>query len=288
MLFKVAHWTSSLPRLTVTAAIDILLVAALIYELLMLVRGRRAAHILTGIAILVFFYVVSIWADLQLLHIILSQAAPFFAFALIVVFQSDIRRTLARLGRSRLFAMGGQRQYRESIDEILLALSRLSEQQTGALIVMERDIGLRTFIESGVVINGALSRDILLSIFEHGGALHDGAVIVQKGKVAAAACFLPLSMNPVLSRKLGTRHRAAIGITEESDCLSVVVSEETGRISIAAFGDIEADVGLKRAEERMLQHFGRRKGESAPPREGAAETTTETPDEIDWRKAGQP
>jgi diadenylate cyclase len=149
-------------------------------------------------------------------------------------------------------------QSRESTDEILLALGRLSERHVGGLIVLERDIGLRTFIESGVLIDAAQSRDLLLTIFEPGTALHDGAVIVQRDRIIAAACFLPLSMNPTLSRKLGTRHRAAIGVTEETDCLSLVVSEETGRISVAAFGEIEMDVSLKRAGDRIMQHFGRR------------------------------
>jgi diadenylate cyclase len=288
MLCLVMPWTSSLPKLTPAALLDILLVALLIYEILVLVRGRRSAHILTGIAILIFFYLLSIWANLELLRTILSQATPYFAFGLIVLFQSDIRRSLARLGRSRFLSIGSHLQYRESIDEILLALSRLSQQQVGALIVMERDIGLRTFIESGVLINGTLSRDLLLSVFQPGGAMHDGAVIVQKDKIAAAACFLPLSMNPIVSRKLGTRHRAAIGITEESDCMAVVVSEETGRISIAAFGDLEGDVTLDRAEDRMVRHFGRRKAELAPPREGAVEMTIETPDDVDWRKTEKP
>ena len=151
--------------------------------------------------------------------------------------------------------------------------------------MLERDIGLRTFIESGVRINGSLSRDLLLSVFQPGGALHDGAVIVQKDTIAAAACFLPLSMNPMVSRKLGTRHRAAIGITEESDCMAVVVSEETGKISVAAFGEIEGELTLKRAEERMIRHFGWRKAEVAPPRAGAPEEfpVKAGPDEADWR-----
>lgn len=280
-----ASWTSLLPKLTPAAVLDILLVAFLIYEVLLLVRGRRAAHVLGGLAMLIALYVLSVLANLELLRTILSQAGPYLAFALIVLFQSEIRRTLARLGRSRFLSFGGRRQYRETIDEILLALSRLSQQQTGALIVLERDIGLRTFIESGVRINGALSRDLLLSIFEPGGALHDGTVIAQKDTIAAAACFLPLSMNPMVSRKLGTRHRAAIGITEESDCMAVVVSEETGKISVAAFGEIESDLTLKRAEERMIRHFGWRKAEVAQPRGGAPEEfpVKATPDEADWR-----
>jgi diadenylate cyclase len=124
------------------------------------------------------------------------------------------------------------------------------------LIVLERDIGLRTFIESGVRLDSHISRDLLLSIFLPGTALHDGAVIVQKDRIASAACFLPLSVNPAFSTKTGTRHRAGIGITEETDCLSIIVSEETGLVSVAAFGDIESGVTIERVDERIHQHFG--------------------------------
>jgi diadenylate cyclase len=175
------------------------------------------------------------------------------------MFQSEIRRVLARLGRRRWFGISGKLEHQESIDEILLAIKELAQQKTGALIVLERDIGLRTFIESGVFLDAVLSRDLLLSTFQFGGAMHDGAAIVQGDRIAAAACFLPLSMNPAILRKLGTRHRAAIGITEETDCLSVIVSEETGWISIAAFGEIELNVTIERAEERLLEHFGKRR-----------------------------
>ena len=124
------------------------------------------------------------------------------------------------------------------------------------MIVIERDIGLRTFIESGVRLDSQISRDLLLSIFLQGTALHDGAVIVQKDRIAAAACFLPLSVSPAVASTMGTRHRAGIGITEETDCLSLIVSEETGKISIAAFGEIESDVTIERVDERISLHFG--------------------------------
>ncbi len=254
----------SLPQLTITSIIDILIVAFLIYQFFMIIRGRRSAHILAGIAVLVLTYLIAIWARLELLRTILAGLAPYTVFALIVMFQSEIRRVLARLGRRR-FGLGPSLQRHEAADEIILAVSKLAAQQTGALIVIERDIGLRTFIESGVYLDAALSRDLLLSIFQPGGALHDGAAIVQGDRIPAAACFLPLTMNPVLYRSLGTRHRAAIGVTEETDCLAVVVSEETGKISIAAFGDIELDVKLERVADRLALHFGRRK-----PKPGAS------------------
>ncbi len=242
-----------IPTLTVTAVIDILAVAFVIYQLLEIVRGTRAAHILVGILAVVITYEIALRTGLEALRSLLASLAPYTAIAIIVLFQSEIRRTLARLGRKRLF--GGYRSP-ESTAEILLALGSLSRERTGALIVLERDIGLRTFIESGVRLDSHISRDLLLSIFLQGTALHDGSVIIQKERIAAAACFLPLSVNPAFSTKTGTRHRAGIGITEETDCLSIIVSEETGLISVAAFGDIESGVTIEQVDDRIQRHFG--------------------------------
>jgi len=277
---------STLPKLTLTGVIDILIVGFLIYQLIMVVRGTRAAHVLAGIGVLLLVYLLSIWAGLELLRSMLANLVPYTAIALIVLFQSEIRRTLARLGRRRWLGLRGDLQRRESHDEILLALSRFSQQKIGALIVIERDTGLRTFIESGVALDAYLSRDLLLSIFQPGGALHDGAVIVQKDRVPAAACFLPLSMNPAVVRKLGTRHRAAIGITEEADCMALVVSEETGRLSVAAFGEIELDVTLSRIEERLAKHFGRKRREDRPIAIGAPELRPGSK-KTGWKRAGR-
>ena len=135
-------------------------------------------------------------------------------------------------------------------------MAGLQERKEGALIVLERDIGLRTFIESGIRVDGHLSRDLLVGMFHPETSLHDGAVIVQRERIAAAACFLPLSTNPALSLKLGTRHRAAVGITEETDCLALVVSEETGRFSVAAFGELVQGLSLPEVDERINRHFG--------------------------------
>lgn len=242
-----------IPTITIRAVIDILAVAFVIYQLLEIVRGTRAAHILVGILAVLVTYEIALRTGLEALRSLLASLAPYTAIAIIVLFQSEIRRTLARLGRKRLF--GGYRTP-ESTAEVLLALSSLSRDRIGALIVLERDIGLRTFIESGVRLDAQISRDLLLSIFSPGTAMHDGSVIIQKDRIAAASCFLPLSVNPAFSTKTGTRHRAGIGITEETDCLSLIVSEETGLISIAAFGDIESGITIERAEERIRQHFG--------------------------------
>ncbi len=243
-----------LPDLTVTGVIDILVVAFLVYEALMVVRGTRAANILIGIFIMVLLYAVASWTGLEALRAVLSYIVPYIGIAGIVLFQSEIRRALARLGRKGWMGLGATSP-NPAIGEILFAVEQLSAKRIGALIVLERDIGLRTFIESGVRLDALVSRDLLLSIFTPGLPLHDGAVIVQKDRIAAAACFLPLTTNPETASHFGTRHRAAIGITEETDCLSVVVSEETGRISVAAYGELIQGVGPAEVAERINRHF---------------------------------
>ncbi len=246
---------SSLPGLNLTGLIDILVVAFLVYQALMVVRGTRAGHILIGILIMMSLYGLAVWAGLEALRSLLSFIVPYLGLAIIVLFQSEIRRTLARLGRKRWFGFGADFWKPESVNEILLAIEDLAASRTGALIVLERDIGLRTFIESGVLLEARITRDLLLSIFQTGLPLHDGAVIIQKDRIAAAACFLPLTTSPALSRTLGTRHRAAIGVTEETDCLSIVVSEETGRISVAAFGELVQGLSSADVQERINRHF---------------------------------
>ena len=241
--FAVSTWRS-LPHLTWVSAVDILLVALLIYQAIQILRGRRAANVLSGLGLLLLLYVASVLAGFVLIRAILETVAPYTAFGLIVMFQSEIRRVLASFGEN-WFSAGRRLENREAIDEILLAIRYFTEHSTGALIVIEREIGLRTFIESGVPIDSQVTRDLLLAIFQPGGSLHDGAVIVQGGRLAAAACFLPLTMDPELSRKFGTRHRAAVGVTEEADCLAIVVSEETGRISVAERGKLLPEQSLE-------------------------------------------
>jgi diadenylate cyclase len=184
---------------------------------------------------------------------LITTLFPYAIFALIVVFGAEIRHALARLGRRLSTARGGVFDGTDSYEDIVLAADHFTQTGTGALIVIEREIGLRTFIESGVPLDANLSYDLLITIFRPSAPLHDGAVIVQKGRIAAAACFLPLSMNPVLSTQFGTRHRAAIGITEETDAISVVVSEETAAISIAVGGSIERDITVEYLRERLSE-----------------------------------
>jgi diadenylate cyclase len=247
--------TTSWARLSFTV-LDILLVAIIIYQVLVMIRGTRAAPMLAGLAaVAVAFYLARI-GELVTLNWLVSHLLPYLVFALIVVFQSEIRHVLSDLGR-RVSFLRGPASEGDSYDDIVLAANLFSQHQTGALMVIEREIGLRTYIESGVAMDAKLSYDLLATIFRPSAPLHDGAVIIQKDRLAAAACFLPLSMNPVLSTQLGTRHRAAIGITEETDAIAVVVSEETGAISMAVGGKIERDLTIEQLRDRLSSQLRR-------------------------------
>jgi diadenylate cyclase len=256
-----------LPSLSLWSALDILLVAVLIYQFLLLIRGTRAAPMLVGVGALMLTFYVAHKTDLRTLDWLIGTLLPYGIFALIVVFAGEIRQVLARIGRRLTLSRSVQAGVGEAYDDIILAANLFSQNQTGALIVIEREIGLRTYIESGVPLDAQLSYDLLATIFRPSAPLHDGAVIVRKDRIAAAACFLPLSINPLLSTQLGTRHRAGIGITEETDAISVIVSEETGAISLAWAGNIERDLSPERLRERMselLRHLVRTAASHGP------------------------
>lgn len=238
------------PRVSVLALLDIIIVAIIIYQFLVLVKGTRAYQMLVGVFVLVIAFYLARLGDLRTVNWLVSTLLPYAIFALVVVFAAEIRQALAKVGRKVTFA--GSSQTRESsYDDIVLAANLFAQEQTGALMVIEREIGLRTYIESGVPLDARLSYHLLATIFRPSAPLHDGAAIVQKDRVAAAACFLPLSMNPLISTQLGTRHRAGIGITEETDAVAVIVSEETGAISLAVAGQIERDLTADQLRERL-------------------------------------
>src|SRR3984885_6219367 len=236
--------------------LDILLVALIIYEVLVMIRGTRAAPMLAGLAAVAGAFYLARIGELVTLNWLGGHLVPYVVFALIWVFQSEIRHMLSDVGR-RVSFLRGSAVEGDSYDDIVLAANLFSQHQTGALIVIEREIGLRTYIESGVAMDARLSYDLLATIFRPSAPLHDGAVIIQKDRLAAAACFLPLSMNPVLSTQMGTRHRAGIGITEETDAIAVVVSEETGTISVAVAGSIERELTVERLRERLSNLLSR-------------------------------
>jgi diadenylate cyclase len=250
---KLPNLSGYAPQLTTGSVLDILLVSFVIYQFLLLVRGTRAIPMLTGVGALAIAFYIAHLANLRTLDWLVGTILPYSIFALIVIFQTEIRQALARLGRNLTLSRGSQNGTADAYDDIVMAATTFSQDQTGALVVIEREIGLRTYIESGVALDAHLSYDLLATLFRPSAPLHDGAVILQKDRVAAAACFLPLSMNPLLSTQLGTRHRAGIGITEETDAVSVIVSEETGSISVAVGGQVERDITPERLRQRLAE-----------------------------------
>jgi diadenylate cyclase len=262
--------------------LDILLVAVIIYEVLVMIRGTRAAPMLAGLAAVAAAFYLARIGELVTLNWLVSHLLPYVVFALIVVFQSEIRHVLSDVGR-RVSFLRGSAVEGDSYDDIVLAANLFSQHQTGALIVIEREIGLRTYIESGVAMDARLSYDLLATIFRPSAPLHDGAVIIRKDRLAAAACFLPLSMNPVLSTQMGTRHRAGIGITEETDAIAVIVSEETGAISIAVGGGIERDLTVEQLRERLSGELRRYMSPVALPTVGARSDDSDAGEELPLR-----
>jgi diadenylate cyclase len=235
--------------------VDILVVSLLIYEILKLIRGTRAVQMAVGGGILAALFYGSRWGHLETVNWLIRNLVGYLVFAIIVLFQSDIRRALAHLGRAPFFRYFAKPESaEESIEELVVASSMMAAQRIGAIVAIERQIGLRNYIEGGIPLDAVLTYDLILSIFQPSSPLHDGAVIVQDDRIAAAACFLPLTVNPKLSKELGSRHRAAIGLTEENDSVAIVVSEETGGVSIVADGQIERglDSDSLRARLRSL------------------------------------
>ncbi len=248
-------------------ALDIVIVTFIIYQLLQFLRGTHAVQMALGAFVLVLLYWLSVLANLQTVNWLLRTFLPFLVFGIIVVFQSEIRKVLAHLGKTPLPFLGAvARRKEEVIDEVVLAATTLASTRTGAIVVLEREMGLRSYIETGISLDALLTYDLLISIFNPETPLHDGAVIIQGNRVAAAACFLPLTVNPELSRALGSRHRAAIGLSEDTDAVAVVVSEETGIISVVAEGRIRRELDGRQLKQALLEALeGKDRGRTEEP-----------------------
>jgi diadenylate cyclase len=240
--------------------LDIAIVSFLIYELLLLIRGTRAVQMALSGGFLIGLFFLSRWLELETVNWVIRNLAGYVVFAIIVLFQSDIRRALAHFGRAPFFRYFERTQSTdETIEELVVTASSLAAKRIGAIIVIERQIGLRNYIEGGIPVDGLATYDLMASIFQPGSPLHDGATIIQGDRVAAAACFLPLSVNPRLSRELGTRHRAALGLTEENDAVGIVVSEESGGISLVTDGSLERGISPEALRTRLSALVGRRR-----------------------------
>lgn len=240
---------------TLRNVLDIALVFVIVYVVLKLFRGTRAVPTLVGMVIIGLLYWLAVAQELATLETVLRSAVPYIGFVVIILFASEIRQALIYFGNRLRFPI--LRRQRGSLgetiyDEIVLAVTTLASEKTGALIVIERDVGLRNFIDAGVQLDSKLSYDLLVTIFNPSTPLHDGAVIIQRERIAAASVFLPLTKNPGISRELGTRHRAAIGVTEGSDAVSVVVSEETGLITFVENGTMKRNLDTTQLRTLLL------------------------------------
>jgi diadenylate cyclase len=268
MLLLFVPVTDYLARLVEPRSIvDIALVFLLVYGVLKLLRGTRAAAMAAGLGVFGFLYWLSVNQGLTTLEFVLRGALLYIGVAVIVLFQTEIRQALITFGNRFRVPFGGRHhgQFGESIyDEMVLAATTLSSTKTGALIVIERNVGLKGIVDAGVRLDAELSYDLIVSIFNPASPLHDGAVIVRDDRIAAASCFLPLSLNPLLSKDLGTRHRAALGITEDSDAVAIVVSEETGLVSFVRRGRIKRALDPTRLRAAIYKQLENRPRRSDP------------------------
>jgi len=239
--------------------VDILIVAVVLYKLYTLIKETRAEQLLKGIGVLLVLTEVSEWLELYTINWILGNAMTVGTLAILIVFQPELRRGLEYIGRSRFFSKSLIEIRGESIsrvvDEIVEATASLARQKIGALIVLEKQTGLNEVVETGTKIGGTVSSDLLINIFIPNTPLHDGAVIIKDDIIKAAACFLPLTDSSSVSKELGTRHRAALGISERSDSISIIVSEETGAISIAENGTISRYLDSKTLKQILLEMY---------------------------------
>ncbi len=235
--------------------IDILIVTFVVYRLILLVKGTRAERMLWGLAVIVLVYFVSQRMELFTLHWILSNFLSSIVIIVIVVFQRDIRRVLVQVGRTSFFSRGlGLKE--ELLEELTKAAFQMSKNKTGALIVLERDVGLGDYMDVGVEVDAKVSSEMVLSIFNPTSPVHDGAAIIRKGRISRVGCFLPLARDPEISKSLGTRHRAALGLTEDTDAVIIVVSEETGEVSLVVnreiIRDLDAGTFLKKLRDIFI------------------------------------
>jgi diadenylate cyclase len=234
-------WAYMGSTFTLRDVVDILVVASAIYWVLLLIRGTRAVQMVTGLLVLMAVRLVADWAELETVSMILENFFGWAVVILVVIFQHDIRRALTRMGRP-LFSGQPQKEQSEIVEEVVRAAQRLSKNGVGALMVFERENGLDDVVQGGVDVDAAVSRDILAAIFQPTSPLHDGAALIQDGRVAQARCVLPLTQRAGLPEGVGTRHRAAVGLTEETDAIVVVVSEETGKIAVSSRGELYPDL----------------------------------------------
>ncbi|MBA2847668.1 TIGR00159 family protein [Thermosulfuriphilus ammonigenes] len=249
-------------RLRWQDVLDIVIVAFLIYRVMLIIRGTRAMQMVAGLGVLMVIYFVAAKLELLTLHWILGTFLSSLVLLIIIVFQDDIRRALTQMGQTPFLKARVERS--QVMEEIIKAVTSLADRYIGALIVIERETGLKEYIETGTILDARVNRELICCLFNPSSPLHDGAVIIREGRIATAGSILPLTTNPNVSKYLGTRHRAALGITELTDALAIVVSEERGAISLAVGGHITPDIDESTLRRMLLNLLGMGPPKSQP------------------------
>lgn len=238
------------------ALLDIALVSLIVYRVLLLIRGTRAVQMLTGFGIILIVYYLSDRAQLHTVHTILFKFFNNLILILVIVFQEEIRKALTQVGRNPFFSASNTIEEIAVLEELCQAATQLAQQRIGALIVLERETGLKNYIEAGTILDARVSSDLIVSIFLPESPIHDGAMIIRSQRISSAGCLLPISRDPAVHKEFGTRHRAALGLTQETDAVVIVVSEERGEISVVHHGTVLRDLDTSRLREELLLLLG--------------------------------
>jgi diadenylate cyclase len=245
-----------IPTELIVDAIDIAIVSFLLYHLFALMRGTRAVHMFFGLIVLFLLSVIAQWMNLIAVNWLISSLRTAWLIAFVIIFQPELRRALSMLGQNRLLSRFVRMRQSHVIPEVVKAVQEMSEKKTGALIVLEKDMGLKNYVETGTTVDARVSAELIESIFTRPSPLHDGAIVIQNDRVVAAGCTLPLSQDQRLAQSMGMRHRAALGLTEETDALVVIVSEESGSISYAEDGKLYRKIDLATLKNELFRSFG--------------------------------
>ena len=243
--------------------LDIIIVAFLFYRLFLLVKGTRAIQMFIGLFLLIILSFVVQWLNLNALNWILSSLKTVWVIAFVILFQPELRRALTQLGQNRVLGYFIKVEESGTVSEIVKTCHQLIQKGLGAIIVIERDVGLRNYIETGTPLDAKVTSELLVTVFTPPSPLHDGAVIIEKSRVLAAGCILPLSQNPRLAKSLGTRHRAGLGLSEESDAVVIIVSEETASISLATGGKLKRKLDINTLRNDLISIIGIKSEETA-------------------------
>jgi diadenylate cyclase len=239
--------------------VDIIVMSIIVYRLLLMIKGTKAAHMLIGLGVLLVASFVSRYFELYTVDWLIQSFWSQIVIALIILFQPEIRRALAQMGETQFIHALTSAEELKSLDEIVKAAIALSNRKIGALIAIERDTSLKDFVEIGTPLDGKVSKELLLSIFHPTSPIHDGAVVIKGNRIIAAGCFLPITMNTDVSKALGTRHRSGIGLSEETDAVVIIVSEETGTVSMAMNGKLESPLDMGMLRDILTDLFTRKK-----------------------------